>query len=78
MERLLFDCTTAGDDVDLATRFVVNGATDRTNRVDVLDLTPRAKWCAWLVHRHIDVAAHRTFFHLGVAGTNCEQDGAQF
>jgi len=30
------------------------------------------------VHRHVHVAAHRAFFHLGVAGTNREQDGAQF
>ena len=78
MQRLLLHHATTIDEVNLATCLVINRATHRTNRVDVLDFASRAERCAGFVHRHVDVAAHRALFHLGVAGANGKQNTAKF
>ena len=78
MSGLLTDEVPALDEVDLPTGFVLDGATDAAHAVDVLDLAARAQRCARLAHADVRIDAHAALFHLGIAGADGQQNGAQF
>ena len=74
---LLHDLAATLNDLDLAPRLVLDRLLHEADRVDVLDLAARAQLAARLAHRDVDVAAHRAFVHVAVAGAEIAHDRAQ-
>ncbi len=54
--------------------FELDRLADETDRVDVLDLAPRAERLARATHRHVDVGPQAPLFHVAVAGAEIAQD----
>ena len=71
---LLADRLAGFEHQDLALRLVLDRATHRTHRVDVLDLAAGTEFGARPAHADVGVDAHRTLLHLGVGGTDRQQD----
>ncbi len=66
------------EDVDLALRLVLDGAGDRAQGVEVLDLAPGTEHRRpGSPDRHVGVDPHRAFLHLAVGRTGGHQDGPQ-
>ncbi len=63
----LLDLAAVLQRVDLPLHFVVDGLLHELERVQVLDLAARAERLAGTAHRHVHVAAERTFLHVAVA-----------
>ena len=64
--RLLQDLTAIFDQVDLSADFILDSLTDKTERVDVLDLTARPKLTARSPHGNVDVATHGALLHVAI------------
>src|SRR5277367_6947396 len=62
---------------NLSERLVVDGAYQTAKRVEVLDFTAGAERFIGVVHRHVGVDAHRSFFHSTVRGPGGDQDSPQ-
>ena len=76
--RLLDHALAGFDQVDLAQRLVFDGAAERPDAVDVLDLAARAELVVrTAAHRHVGVDADRAFFHAPVGRTGRDDDAAQ-
>ena len=71
------DATASLDDFDLPACFIFHGLRDKAHRVDVLDLATRAERRTGSAHRHVHVGAHRTLFHVAVAGPEVAHNRAQ-
>ncbi len=66
--RFLLDLAAALEQLDLALDFVIDGALDEAERVDVLDLGAGAELgLADRAHGDVRVAAERAFLHVAVA-----------
>ena len=74
---LLCDGLTRLVQKDLAPRLVLDCSTERTNRVDVFNLTTRVEVGTRLTNRDVGIDAHRSFFHLRIGSTNGDEDAAQ-
>ena len=66
------------EQIDLAPRFVLDGASEGPQRVEVLDLAPRPERRDVVVsHGNVGVDTHRTFLHARVGHLGGQQDVAQ-
>ena len=74
---LLADLLARLEQVDLPAGLVVDGPAEGAQRVEVLDLAPRAVRLAGTVHAHVGVHPHRALLHLGVGRADGEEDQAQ-
>src|SRR5436190_717525 len=75
--RLLHDLSAALDHFDLTPRLVFDRLLHEADRIHILDLAARTQRIARLAHRDVDVAAHRAFVHVAVAGPKIAHDRAQ-
>jgi len=75
---LLVDGAAGVEQGDLAVGLVLDGPGERAERVQILDLTPRAHHLvARRANRDVGVDAHRALLHPAVGGPGRHQHGAQ-
>lgn len=61
----------------LAARFILDGLSDETDRVDVLDFAARAEFATGTTNGNVHVGAHRAFVHIAVASAKITDNRAQ-